>query len=298
MSPIEVILLMLVGALTGYILRNRSLEYYTKLSELIKFLAIDLLLPVFLFSAFLLKGSPKDLVAFLMGASVPFISLLAGYLVFRGHRYQREGMVLSFFGNITILGLPIVKSLNLPEAPALASISGYNLVYLSITPFLATFDPDNLKEGFKRAISNPILLAFLSAMIVKIIDLLLNQVITLNLEGVLRLLRLATEPSLYLMAFYFGLKIDFRELDLDFTLRVLIAKMLIPFLILLAIKYTLSLQLDERLFKVILVTSTMPPAILANAFISQYGLNESKSYTTTIALTIIALGWLLVGKVI
>ena len=294
MSPYHIPLLMGLGIAINYLLKGKNLKLYHKFSELVKIIAIDLMFPVFLFSALCLGKTLSNLKAFFLAVIFPLISLIAGYFLFKGDENFKEGLILSFFGNITIFGIPIIKALNLPETIALVAVNGYNLVYIPISAFIATLDPKDLVRGFKKAISSSILLAFFLALILKFIEAHFHLHLIENFSHLLRALKKLTEPSLYLMAIYFGLKVEFGAMNWKFALKVFLAKILVPVAFYLPLRPVLGKFIPMDMLNVIIILSSMPPAILANAFISQFGLNEEISYSTTLLLTVLSLLWLIV----
>jgi len=283
-----------LGWLVAYPLKRKEERLYKKVAEAVKVVAIDVTFPIFLFSALCLGKTLSNLGAFFLAVTFPLISLIGGYTIFKGDRYFREGLILSFFGNITIFGLPIIKALHLSETIALVAVNGYNLVYIPISAFIATLEPSDLLKGLKKALSSSIILAFFLAVILKAMDTYLQLGIIDTFKAQLNLIKKLTEPSLYLMSIYFGLKLELRKMDWIFTGKVFIAKILLPAVTLLSLKPILSRFIPVDMLNVITVLSSMPPAVLANAFISQFNLNEDISYSATLVLTVISLLWLIV----
>ncbi len=261
----------------GYLI-SKFIEPYRRFLKLV---TIDVLLPAYIFFVAQSGINLSHLYAFVIGMVASILGIIGAYILFRRSKYLREAMILSSLGNCVVFGFPAIISLNLPIEVGVVYVQGHNIVALSLMPFLATLNKNNLKTGVINAIKNPLIIAFFLGLAISFTGVF---------SSIVGLAKHYLGYSFYILLIYFGSGIRKGAFSKELTLGVGLTKMVIPSLFVI-IAYILGI--NWNIISVSLLLSLTPPAILTNAIIAHYNLKEEESVFTTLVLTMVSLGIIL-----
>jgi len=247
----------------------------------LKLITIDVLLPAYIFFVAQSGINISHFYAFIIGMIASILGVITAYVLFRKSEYLKEAMILSSLGNCVVFGFPAIISLNLPIEIAVVYVQGHNLVALSLMPFLATLNKKNLKIGVINAIKNPLIIAFFLGLAISFTGIF---------SQIIEPAKYYLSYSFYILLIYFGSGIRKGAFSKKLTLGVSFSKMIVPSLFVI-IAYIFGVNWD--IISVSLLLSLTPPAILTNAIIAHYNLKEEESIFTTLVLTMVSLGIIL-----
>ena len=275
MSPLEVVLLIVAGFVGKRFLSSRVEWGLRKFINYVLF-------PIFTFynlAPQTLSGIWGMRDAVLFGSLVPVVAVSIAYLLSRNleRNVKASVLMLSVFGNSGALGIPMTSLFVEDTTAAVIFLQGHRVGFfllVFIGAYYAHEKPD-LKATAKDVILFPPVIAAIVAIL-----------LPFNVPGsILNVLSYPTSVTLPIMLFYFGSRLKISKPDFDMVWRIGISKMIVPTALVLLV----SLLVDLPSRTTILVEASMPPAILANLLIGEYGLGEKRSVSVTMFLTVISI---------
>lgn len=211
--------------------------------------------------------------------------LLVTKLLYIKNKSEKQGILrfVTTFSNVGFMGYPILNSVLGPIAVFYAAMfnMGFNLFLWTIGVRLLD---NNEKGSFKKAITNPSMIAVLAGIILFITPLDLPLPIK---EGVKRLGNTTTPISMIIIGSMLS-KVKMKDLFSDLSLyygsfNILI---LVPFIVLFIMK---TFRIDKSLMEICVIIEAMPGATLAPIIINGYGKDASYASKAVFISTLISM---------
>ncbi|NPA47367.1 MAG: transporter [Thermococci archaeon] len=225
---------------------------------------------------------------------VMIISLSGSYVYGRlrlgGDPWAGALMVLSAYPNTAALGFPVVSLFLSDITPAILYSTTSSMVVLPLVTFIAAHYSSgrtSVRKSILRALRFPPTMANLLALLFVVAGVELPS-------GFIGPIKTIGWWSIPLLLIYFGSRITLRSFEWRKLVEVGVFRMVIPFIFVLV---TLRWARPDVFYSTI-VEASMPPAISANAILSQYGLMEEEAISVTFVLTMMVVGVLFVMKLI
>ena len=254
--------------------------------DYLRVLVNDFLLALFVFGNIASKSLGYLLnikVVFIYVFVVIGISLLGSYIygkvVLKNDTWAGALMVLSIYPNTAALGFPIVSLFLSDITPAILYSTTNSMIVIPIVTFIAAHYSSggaDIRDSLIKALKFPPTMANILALLLVIFGVVLPA-------WFINPIRTVGWWSIPLLLVYFGSRVTLRNFSWRKLLEVGTFRMLIPFLFVL---FTLHGE-GRAIFYSVVVEASMPPAIAANAILSQYKLNAEEAISVTFVLTIL-----------
>ncbi|MFA4667900.1 AEC family transporter [Pyrococcus kukulkanii] len=284
MNILEMLSLILLGYMLKRIIKSERFFY------ILRRLVNEVLFALFVFGnvaskdlSYLLKIKIVFLYVFLVIGISLSASFLYSKLFVKDRKWKGALMVLSSYPNTAALGFPIASLFLDDITPAILYSTTNSLIILPIVTFVAAHYSTggaSIRKSFKKALRFPPTVANLLALTLVIAGIRLpgwfiNPIKTIGWTNI---------P---LLLVYFGSRISLGKFSVRKLIEVATFRSLIPFVFV----YATLHGYPREIFYAILVESSMPPAIAANAILAQYDLKAEEAISVTFVWTLIVIAF-------
>ncbi|MFA4647658.1 AEC family transporter [Pyrococcus kukulkanii] len=233
--------------------------------------------------SYLLKIKIVFLYVFLIIGISLSTSFLYSKLFVKDEKWRGALIVLSSYPNTAALGFPIASLFLDDITPAILYSTTNSLIILPIVTFVAAHYSTggaSIRKSFKKTLRFPPTVANLLALTlviagIRLPDWFINPIKTIGWTNI---------P---LLLVYFGSRISLGKFSVRKLIEVATFRSLIPFVFV----YATLHGYPREIFYAILVESSMPPAIAANAILAQYELKAEEAISVTFVWTLIVMAF-------